>query len=222
MATKMRIELLALFAMLLPLLAEAGNISHGETDANIYGHVIDRQSGEHMPYATLLVKGTTLGTTTDATGHYFLKNLPVGKLSIEVRSTGFMTVQKEVETTANSTHELNFELEPDNVSIEEVVVSANRSETKRRLAPNLVNVLSPKLFETTQSVCLAQGLNFQPGVRTEDDCQNCGFTQVRINGLDGHYSQILIDSRPVFSALNGVYGLEQFERGAIEQRQPFC
>ena len=175
-----------------------------------------------MPYATLLVKGTTLGTTTDATGHYFLKNLPVGKLSIEVRSTGFMTVQKEVETTANSTHELNFELEPDNVSIEEVVVSANRSETKRRLAPNLVNVLSPKLFETTQSVCLAQGLNFQPGVRTEDDCQNCGFTQVRINGLDGHYSQILIDSRPVFSALNGVYGLEQFERGAIEQRQPFC
>lgn len=218
----MRIELLALFAMLLPLLAEAGNISHGETDANIYGHVIDRQSGEHMPYATLLVKGTTLGTTTDATGHYFLKNLPVGKLSIEVRSTGFMTVQKEVETTANSTHELNFELEPDNVSIEEVVVSANRSETKRRLAPNLVNVLSPKLFETTQSVCLAQGLNFQPGVRTEDDCQNCGFTQVRINGLDGHYSQILIDSRPVFSALNGVYGLEQFERGAIEQRQPFC
>lgn len=222
MATKMRIELLALFAMLLPLLAEAGNISHGETDANIYGHVIDKQSGEHMPYATLLVKGTTLGTTTDATGHYFLKNLPVGKLSIEVRSTGFMTVQKEVETTANSTHELNFELEPDNVSIEEVVVSANRSETKRRLAPNLVNVLSPKLFETTQSVCLAQGLNFQPGVRTEDDCQNCGFTQVRINGLDGHYSQILIDSRPVFSALNGVYGLEQFERGAIEQRQPFC
>ena len=218
----MRIELLALFAMLLPLLAEAGNISHGETDANIYGHVIDKQSGEHMPYATLLVKGTTLGTTTDATGHYFLKNLPVGKLSIEVRSTGFMTVQKEVETTANSTHELNFELEPDNVSIEEVVVSANRSETKRRLAPNLVNVLSPKLFETTQSVCLAQGLNFQPGVRTEDDCQNCGFTQVRINGLDGHYSQILIDSRPVFSALNGVYGLEQFERGAIEQRQPFC
>lgn len=217
MATKMRIELLALFAMFLPPLAEAGNISHGETDANIYGHVIDKQSGEHMPYATLWVKGTTLGTTTDATGHYFLKNLPVGKLSIEVRSTGFLTVQKEVETTANSTHELNFELEPDNVSLEEVVVSANRSETKRRLAPNLVNVLSPKLFETTQSVCLAQGLNFQPGVRTEDDCQNCGFTQVRINGLDGHYSQILIDSRPVFSALNGVYGLEQIPSNMIDR-----
>ena len=40
----------------------------------------------------------------------------------------------------------------------------------------------------------------------EDDCQNCGFTQVRINGLDGHYSQILVDSHPVFSALSGVYG----------------
>mgnify|MGYP007025259163 CR=1 FL=1 len=31
---------------------------------------------------------------------------------------------------------------------------------------------------------LADGLNYQPGVRVENDCQNCGFTQVRINGLD--------------------------------------
>ena len=41
---------------------------------------------------------------------------------------------------------------------------------------------------------LADGLNFQPGVRVENDCQNFGFTQVRINGLDGHYSQILMNS----------------------------
>ena len=54
-----------------------------------------------------------------------------------------------------------------------------------------------------------QGLNFQPGVRVETNCQNCGFQQVRINGLDGPYTQILIDSRPIFSALSGVYGLEQ-------------
>lgn len=61
------------------------------------------------------------------------------------------------------------------------------------------------------------GLSFQPGVRVEDDCQNCGFTQVRINGLDGHYSQILVDSHPVFSALTGVYGLEQIPANMIER-----
>ena len=54
-------------------------------------------------------------------------------------------------------------------------------------------------------------------MRVEDDCQNCGFTQVRINGLDGHYSQILVDSHPVFSALTGVYGLEQIPANMIER-----
>ena len=200
MKTKTKFALLVLYVMLLPFLAQANVIQQARTDANIYGHVIDKQNGEHLPYISIFVKGTMIGTTTDASGHYFLKNLPIGTLSIEVKSIGYRTVQKEIEVKANSTHELNFELEHDDVALDEVVVSANRNETQRKLAPNLVNVINSKLFETTQSVCLAQGLNFQPGVRTEDNCQNCGFTQVRINGLDGHYSQILINSRPVFSA----------------------
>lgn len=216
MRTKIQFLFFLLWATLMPLLAYADNTQDG-TDANLYGHVIDKKSGEHLPYINVIVKGTTLGTTTDASGHYFLKNLPVGKLAIEVKSLGYRSVQKEIEVQANSTHELNFQLEEDDISLDEVVVSANRSETQRRLAPNLVNVLNAKVFETTQAVNLAQGLNFQPGVRTEDNCQNCGFTQVRINGLDGHYSQILIDSRPVFSALNGVYGLEQIPANMIDR-----
>lgn len=85
------------------------------------------------------------------------------------------------------------------------------------MAPTLVNVVDLKLFETTNSSTLSQGLNFQPGVRVETNCQNCGFQQVRINGLDGPYTQILIDSRPVFSALSGVYGLEQIPASMIER-----
>ena len=203
--------------MLIPFLADASSPQQDGSDANIYGHVIDKQSGKHLPYITIFVKGTNIGTTTDTSGHYFLKNLPTGTISLEVKSVGFRTTQKSITIDANSTKELNFAIEQDDIALDDVVVSANRNETKRKLAPNLVNVLSPKLFDATQSVCLAQGLNFQPGVRTEDDCQNCGFTQVRINGLDGHYSQILIDSRPVFSALNGVYGLEQIPANMIER-----
>ena len=60
-------------------------------------------------------------------------------------------------------------------------------------------------------------LNFQTGLRVESSCQNCGSPQVRINGLEGPYSQILIDSRPMFSALNGVYGLEHIPASMIER-----
>lgn len=188
-----------------------------KTDANVYGHVKDAKTDEHLPYVIVQVKGTTIGTTTDNTGHFFLKNLPEGTLVIEVKYMGYTTQSKSITIKQNTSKELNFSLSPSDMDLDEVVVSANRNETKRRLAPNLVNVIGEKLFDITQSTCLAQGLNFQPGVRTEDDCQNCGFTQVRINGLDGHYSQILVDSRPVFSSLNGVYGLEQIPTNMIDR-----
>lgn len=187
------------------------------SDANIVGHVTDKSSREHLPYVSIFVKGTTIGTLTDATGHYFLKNLPEGKHTIEVKFVGYRTITREVEVRKDKTVELNFDMEFDNIALDAVVVSANRSETKRRLAPNLVSIVDTKVFDMTQSACLAEGLNFQPGIRTEDDCQNCGFAQVRINGLDGHYSQILIDSRPIFSALNGVYGLEQIPANMIDR-----
>ena len=55
-----------------------GKNTDKRTDANIYGHVIDKKTGEHMPFVTIQLKGTTIATTTDKTGHYFLKNLPEG------------------------------------------------------------------------------------------------------------------------------------------------
>mgnify|MGYP000352725150 CR=1 FL=1 len=170
------------------------------TDANIFGHVVDRDTHEHIPYATIAVTGTAFGTTTDASGHYFLKNLPEGALTLEVRALGYASQTQQVTLRRGQTAELNFEVVQSGISMDEVVVSASRSARLRREAPALVSVLDAGLFEKTNASCLAQGLSFQPGVRVEDDCQNCGFTQVRINGLDGHYSQILVDSHPVFSA----------------------
>ena len=78
-------------------------------------------------------------------------------------------------------------------------------------------IFGGKTFLNVGACSLADGLDFQPGVRVENDCQNCGFTQVRINGLDGHYSQILMNSRPIFSALAGVYGLEHIPANMIDR-----
>ena len=57
--------------------------------------------------------GTPLGTTTDASGHYFLKNLPEGELTVEVRALGYATRQAAVTLTRGATLELNFEVEPE-------------------------------------------------------------------------------------------------------------
>ncbi|HBV50589.1 MAG TPA: TonB-dependent receptor, partial [Alistipes sp.] len=177
--------------------ASDAGASPEHTDANLVGHVVDRQTREHVPYATVAVQGTTYGTTTDASGHYYLKNLPEGPCTLEVRELGYAPLQKQVVLRSGETLEVNFDIEQSGISMDEVVVSASRTATLRREAPALVGVLSAELFDKINAASLAGGLSFQPGVRVEDDCQNCGFTQVRINGLDGHYSQILIDSHPV-------------------------
>lgn len=209
--------LCATFALSIPIGMRAENEVKEKTDANIRGSVVDSKTQQPLSHASVLVVGTVITTTTDAEGHYALNNLPLGKVKIEVRSAGYRTLRQEVTTERSYTTEQNFELTPDEIALDEVVVSANRSLTLRRESPVIVNVLDTKLFESTHSTTLAQGLNFQPGVRTEDNCTNCGFSQVRINGLDGHYSQILVDSRPVFTALQGVYGLEQIPANMVER-----
>lgn len=56
--------------------ASAAETPKRSTDANLFGHVVDRETHEHLPYATVAVTGTAFGTTTDASGHYFLKTCP--------------------------------------------------------------------------------------------------------------------------------------------------
>ena len=195
----------------------AGEPVLNPSDANIVGHIIDKKSGEHLPYINVFLQGTTIGTVSDGTGHFYLKNLPEGKFTIVMKSVGYKTIEKEIVSKKGKTLEINVETEEDAVSLDGVVVSANRNETTRRLAPSLVNVLDTKVFDRANATSLADGLNFQPGVRVENNCQNCGFQQVRINGLEGPYTQILVDSRSIFSALTGVYGLEQIPANMIER-----
>lgn len=186
-----------------------------KTDANIVGHVVS--NGEHIPFVTVSVKGTTIGITTDESGHYQLINLPEGKLIIIAQSLGFKPQEKEITIKAGETKELKFELEQDILSLEQVVITGDRNATNRTESSTIVNTLTPKLFATTQSVTLSEGLNFCPGLRMENNCQNCGFSQVRMNGMEGPYSQILINSRPIFSGLAGVYGLELIPSSMIER-----
>ena len=183
----------------------------------IKGHIIEKNTEEDLPFATILIVETGQGMAADDTGHFTFKNIPAGEYTLRVQLVGFLTQEKKVTVSNEFGVSLHFEMEEDNVMMDEVVVSANRNEVSRKEAPVVVNVMSAKLFEMVNSTDLAKSLNFQSGLRVENSCQNCAFPQVRINGLEGPYSQILINSRPIVSALSGVYGLEQIPTNMIER-----
>lgn len=98
-----------------------------------------------------------------------------------------------------------------------VQVRATRIFQRNVKTPVIVNMLSSDNLEHLQTCNLSESLKFQPGLRMETNCQTCNYTQLRMNGLPGGYSQILINGRPIFSPLVGLYGLEQLPTGMIER-----
>lgn len=105
----------------------------------------------------------------------------------------------------------------DTIRLRQVVVTATQHATTRSEAPTTVGVIDGNQMEAASAVNLGQALNFSTGLRVENTCQNCGANEVRINGLGQAYTQILIDSRPVNSALAGVYLLDQLPTALIER-----
>ena len=198
-------------------MAANGDLTPVKEGNVITGHVVEKGSELSLPYATVLIVETGKGTVTDAEGYFRLKDIAPGTYTIKVQTIGYGTQTKKITVSDDFTVDVHFLMEEETILTDEVVVSANRNETSRKVAPVVVNVMNNKLFELVNSTDLAKSLNYQSGLRVENNCQNCGFPQVRINGLEGPYSQILINSRPVMSALSGVYGLEQIPTNMIER-----
>lgn len=175
---------------------------------------ITEAGGEPVPGATVQLAGQSSGgTVSDPSGNFSLRVNREGTHTVIVRAVGYQSLTKELTTY----EEASIVLNPDVLHLEGVVVTATRHERDRSTAPVVVNISDQRIFNAAQAVSLAEGLRFQPGLRIENNCQNCGFTQLRMNGLGGPYTQILVDSRPIFSALNGVYGLEQIPVAMVER-----
>lgn len=181
----------------------------------ITGKVIS--NGEGVPFVNIMIEGTNIGVSTDADGNYQLNDLPVGRYTIHAHALGYEHIAEEVNIDGGAPAQINFELNKDVLQLDQVVVSANRNETNRKEAPVIVNTMSAEQLSNVQASTMSEGLNFMPGLRTENNCQNCGFTQLRMNGMEGAYSQVLINGRPIFSGLAGVYGLEILPSGMIDR-----
>lgn len=183
-------------------------------NTSIEGHI--SSTGERLPYVSVVIKSLNLGVSTDIDGRYHMEVEP-GNYSVVASFMGYKSSTKNIEINKGQHLHLDFDLRPDVFGLDQVVVTSTRNEVSRKESPITVNVLSDRIFEITQASTMSQGLSFTPGLRVDLNCQNCGLPDVKMNGLAGAYSQILIDGRPLYSALSGVYGLEQIPANMIER-----
>jgi outer membrane receptor for ferrienterochelin and colicins len=170
-----------------------------------------------LNYVTVELNNGLQVAKTNKNGFYEFKNLSSGKYTIRISSSFYETTEKEIEIESESSISVNFELLPYQNNLDVVVVTGTKTGKRKTQSPVIVNVLDSKTLDNLQVCNLSEGLKFQPGLRVETDCQTCNYQQLRMNGLAGGYSQILINGRPIFSPLMGLYGLEQLPVNMIDR-----
>jgi outer membrane receptor for ferrienterochelin and colicins len=204
---KLNIGLIILFLSSL-VFAQKGDVT---------GIVKDAKSGEPLVGVNILVEHTTLGSATNLEGEYTIQNVPIGKFHLVASMIGYELGHEEVTIWYNAKTNVDFDLKETLLELGSVVVTGTSTPHIFGDSPVRTEVVPRKLIEQKFAINLAEALDLQTGVRVENNCNNCNFTQVRIYGLEGKYSQILIDDDPVMSSLAGVYGLEHFPEEMVSQ-----
>lgn len=204
--------------MTLPLLvALAGQTGSGGSICAAGGRVTDT-SGAVVAGAVIIVQtmdGAVLGpAVTDEEGRYCLEAPVLVPSTATVVAPGFA----EVRTTwpaggAQSAHDV--QLTP--LRSESVVVTATRTRRTIDDVPVRTEVIGTAHILQSGARTLADAVEYTTGVRVENNCQNCNFSQIRLLGLGGPYTQILVDGQPVISALAQVYGIEQIPARMIDR-----
>ena len=171
-----------------------------------------------LPFATIKLLGTEFGAKANSQGEYKIGNVPFGSYQVQASFVGYPAVIAELTISElEPLVKLDFKFDEVNYIFDEVVVTGTKTEKRQTDSPIIVNVLSSQRLDNVQACNLSDGLKFQPGLRVETDCQTCNYTQLRMNGLAGGYSQILINGRPIFSPLTGLYGMEQLPVNMIDR-----
>lgn len=98
-----------------------------------------------------------------------------------------------------------------------IVVTGTKSKKVLQLAPVRTEVVDREKIEAKAAANLFDAINNEVGIISENNCQNCSMTAVRMNGLDGRYSQLLFDGMGTVSSLAGVYILQQIPVEMIER-----
>ncbi len=187
-------------------------VAQGQQTYEVSGQVTSEKKS--LPFANVYLESSSKGIMTDSNGNYKLTKIEPGTYTIIASFAGYRTQQQKF-TITDKNKTLHFNL--DNEALDEIVITGTRTEKRKTDSPVIVNLINSQTLEQVVATDLSDGLRFQPGLRVETNCQTCNYTQIRMNGLQGGYSQILVNGRPIFSPLTGLYGLEQIPVNMIER-----
>ncbi|MEZ5015985.1 MAG: TonB-dependent receptor [Flavipsychrobacter sp.] len=191
-----------------------GCISLSAQTVEVKGVVLNKHNKEPLPYSTIVLKGTAIGTQTDENGSFSLVIAEEEKQgSIIVSSVGF--VSDTITLTGRKYYSVN--LRSKTGALNEVVVTGTMKEMSRMDSPIPVEVITQKYFRKNPTPSLFEAVGMINGVQPQISCNICNTGDIHINGMEGPYTMILIDGMPIVSGLSTVYGLSGIPNSIVDR-----
>jgi iron complex outermembrane receptor protein len=185
----------------------------------VTGKVTNATTGEPIPGASLKIVGKELGTTTDFDGNYTLKVNEAAPFSLEASSVGFKNAVSRV-SSANQT--LNFSLEEEQETLDEVIVSASRTPERIRESPVTIERIDAKFVQNSAAADFYDGLENLKGV--DINTNSMTFKSINTRGFatfsNARFMQLvdgMDNTSPALNfALGNLLGMNELDVNSIE------
>lgn len=182
---------------------------------NTYKAIIkDASTRQSLPGATVTITGTSIGSATDTSGLVILTNIPNGRQVISFTFMGYET-RRDTVTFPLSQNEpvlILMQAKEEGDELEAVVVSATRNSRTIANIPTRIEVISNDELDEKGNMKpgdIRMLLAESTGIQTQQTSATSGNSSIRIQGLDGKYTQIIRDGFPLYSGFSGGLGLLQ-------------
>ncbi|SEF98501.1 Outer membrane cobalamin receptor protein [Parabacteroides chinchillae] len=174
------------------LLSVFSTYAWSQDGSMISGKVLSTEK-EIVDFATVYLKGTNYGGTTNKDGIFHLK-APAGDYTLVVSAIGYKTVEKPVKLVAGERTKQNVTISPQTTELEEVVVVSNGISRLKRSAFNAVALDTKALQNSTQN--LSEALTQAPGMKLRESGGVGSDMQLMMDGFSGKHIKIFIDGVP--------------------------
>lgn len=171
--------------------------------------------GRPVIAATIFIQQKNQSYITDSLGQFEFIASP-GKYLLQVSAVGFQASRKEI-VVKNEPLQFSIDLTEQQNDLTEVVVTGTMKEVSKASSPVPVEVYTPKFFQKSAPSNLFEAVSQVNGVKPQLNCNICNTGDIHINGMEGPYTQVLIDGMPIVSGLATVYGLMGIPLSMIER-----
>lgn len=173
--------------------------------------------GKPMPYANVGILHSSKGATTDERGAFRIGNLEPDTYTLQISAVGYENERREVMLPPGETIEISIQLKETSLQLDEVVVTGTMNEVSVRESPVKVQLIDRKFLENDLNSNVIDALQNVNGIQQQNNCGVCGTNSIRINGMEGPYTLVLIDGMPIMSNLASVYGFNGIPTSLVDQ-----